>query len=84
MFTCIKKEDASGLGVRNMELCAVEYFGGRIGLCGPAVCRVRRPPPILVLFLLREFGMGKAVFKGSMQDIGWGICCLISGFLIFG
>ncbi len=83
MFTGIEKEGVSGFGVGNMELCGVEYFGGRIGLCGPAGCRVRRPPPILVLFLLREFGLGKAVFLGSVQDIGWGICCLLSGFFFF-
>jgi hypothetical protein len=74
MFTGIEKEGISGFGVGSKWLCAVEYFGGRMGLCGPARCRVRRPPPILVMFLLREFGLEKAFFEAV---------CRISGGVIF-
>ncbi len=70
IFIGIEEDSMSGFGVGNNWLCAVEYLGG--GLCGPAGCRVRRPPHILVLFLLREFGLGKAFLGGRMQDIEWG------------
>ncbi len=80
IFIGIEEEGIPGFGIGKNKLFAVEYFGGRMGLCGPAGNRVRRPPPILVLFLLREFGLGKAFFGGSMQDIGWGIFVCFQGF----
>ncbi len=84
MLTGLAGEVVTGFGVRDRKLGAVEYCGRGIGPCDPVVGILRRPLHALVLCLLREFGLGRAVFWGSMQDIGWGICCFLSRFLFFG
>ncbi len=83
LFTGKEGGGMSGFGVGNSCLYAVDRFGGRVVLCGPAGCLVWRPPLVLVLFLLGGFGLGKALFGGNMLNIRWGISCLLAGFLIF-
>ncbi len=83
LFDVIEGEGMSVCGVGSSCWSAMECFGVRVVLCGPAGCRVRRPPSELVMFLLGGFGSGKALFGGSMLNIGWGISCLFARVLSF-
>ncbi len=60
---------------------AVEYIWWRV-LWAPAGCRVRRPPPVLVMFLLGVFWVGKSAVGGKVLGIVLVFGCRV-GFLFF-
>ncbi len=41
----------------------VKLRGMGIGLCGPVLLTVRRPPPVLVSGMLREFRVGNTIYE---------------------